>query len=259
MLRPDSRRSIQRRWRGCQPDMHSWVDRKIDWLSGLLLPPRCVLCGSRGQAPCLDLCRGCQACFCAAPDPVLVHHGALRRCCAPFAYATPLDHLVHALKYRGQLATGRVLGTLLADYIAGLGLHRDVDVILPVPLHRARHAERGFNQSAEIARHLARRLRLPIDESLATRRRATPPQVGLRLDERRHNLAGAFAAGSPAGRRVAIVDDVTTTGTTLQALAGELLQAGAVAVDAWCVARADRRGIQAGAPLERSPSAGRMR
>lgn len=224
-----------------------------------MLPPRCVLCGSRGQAPTLDLCIGCQASLGTALEPVLVELGWLRRCCAPFAYAAPLDHLVHCLKYRGQLATGRVLGTLLADRITALGLHRDVDVIVPVPLHPARHAERGFNQSAELARHLGRRLQLPIDERLAARRRATPPQVGLHLDERRRNLADAFLAGAATGRRVAIVDDVTTTGTTLQELARELRRAGAGAVDAWCVARADRRGIQPPARREPSPSTGRMR
>jgi len=239
--------------------MRHWVDRNIEWLGGLLLPPRCVLCGSRGQAPNLDLCTGCQASFSAALDPVLVDHGLLRRCCAPFAYAAPLDHLVHSLKYRGQLAAGRVLGTLLANRITALGLHRDVDVIVPVPLHPARHAERGFNQSAEIARHLGRRLQLPIDERLAGRRRATPPQVGLHLDERRRNLADAFLAGVATGRRVAIVDDVTTTGTTLQELARDLLRTGAGAVDAWCVARADRRSIQPQAKREPSLSAGRMR
>lgn len=167
----------------------------------------------------------------------------LRRTCAPFAYAWPLDHLVHALKYRRQLATGRVLGTLLAGGLARHGLQHDVDVIVPVPLHPLRHAERGFNQAAELARHVSRSLRLPVADSLAERRRATSPQVGLHLDERRRNLAGAFVATAAAsGLRIALLDDVTTTGRTLQELAAALLEAGAAAVDGWCVARADRRG-----------------
>lgn len=239
--------------------MRDWVDRQIDRVGGLLLPPRCVLCGACGQPPCVDLCAGCEASLAPAVEPVSAHHGQLRRTFAPFAYASPLDHLVHALKYRGQLATARVLGTLLADRVAQHGLHQDVDVIVPVPLHPVRHAERGFNQSTEIARQLGRRLRLPVEESLATRRRATPPQVGLHLEERRRNLAAAFGAGAASGRRVAIVDDVTTTGTTLQELASELARAGAIAVDAWCVARADRQGIQSRTRFEPSPSAGRMR
>jgi ComF family protein len=239
--------------------MPDWVDRHLDWLGGLLLPPRCVLCGSRGQAPCLDLCPGCAASFEAANEPELAGPAPLRRSCAPFAYAPPLDHLVHALKYRGQLATARVLGTLLAGWLARRGLPHEVDVIVPVPLHPDRHAERGFNQSAELARQLGHRLHLPVAESLAVRRRATPPQVGLHLDERRRNLAGAFGARPAAGLRVAIVDDVTTTGATLQELAGVLTHAGACAVDAWCVARTDRGRIHPGARHDPSHSAGWMR
>jgi ComF family protein len=239
--------------------MRDWVDRYLDRLGGLLLPPRCVLCGSRGQAPCLDLCPGCAASFEATGDPVLAGPAPLRRTCAPYAYAWPLDHLVHAVKYRGQLATARVLGTLLAQWLAARGLQREIDVIVPVPLHPERHAERGFNQSAELARHVGRRLRLPVVDSLAVRRRATPSQVGLHLDERRRNLAGAFGAGAVAGLRVAVVDDVTTTGTTAQELARVLVAGGALTVDAWCVARADRDRIRTGARHEPSPSVGRMR
>ena len=224
-----------------------------------MLPPRCVLCGSGGQAPCLDLCAGCEASLEASDEPVLAGPEPLRRTCTPFAYASPLDHLVHVLKYRGQLATARVLGTLLAGWLAGRGLQREVDVIVPVPLHPDRHAERGFNQSAELAHQLGRSLHLPVAESLAIRRRATPPQVGLHLEERRRNLAGAFGAGPVAGLRVAIVDDVTTTGSTLQELACVLMKAGACAVDGWCVARADRGRIHSGARREPSPSAGWMR
>jgi ComF family protein len=239
--------------------MDHWVDRNLERLGALLLPPRCVLCGSRGQAPCLDLCAGCAASFEAAGEPVRAGPGALRRTCAPYAYAWPLDHLVHTLKYRGQLATARVLGTLLAQWVAARGLQDGIDVIVPVPLHPARHADRGFNQSAELARQVGRGLRLPLAVSLAERRRATPPQVGLNLDARRCNLAGAFCAGAVAGLRIAVVDDVTTTGATLQELALELMRAGAVAVDGWCIARADRSHIRSGTQDEPSPSAGRMR
>jgi ComF family protein len=116
-----------------------------------------------------------------------------------------------------------------------------VDALLPVPLHPSRHAGRGYNQSAEIARWVGRALRRPVRERLATRRRPTSPQVGLSLDERRLNVAGAFAAGAVHGLRVAIVDDVMTTGSTLEELARALRAGGAVEVQAWCVARAERR------------------
>lgn len=195
-----------------------------------------------------------------ADEPVLAGPDPLRRSCAPFAYARPLDHLVHALKYRGQLAIARVLGALLAGWVAGRGLQHEVDLIVPVPLHADRHAERGFNQSAELARRVGRSLRLPVVESLVVRRRATPPQVGLHLEERRRNLSGAFAATPAAGGlRIALLDDVTTTGRTLQELAAVLLAAGAAAVDGWCVARTDRGRIHSRARHEPSPPVGRMR
>ena len=226
--------------------MPRWVDTKLDLLGGLLLPPRCVLCGDRGQPPCLDLCRACEAGLPGAGPFLDDGPAPLRRCLASFEYGHPVDHLVHALKYRGQLAVGRVLGTLLGERIAALGLQADVDVVLPVPLHPARHGDRGFNQSAEIGHWVARRLDRPLDLRLAERRRDTRPQVGLAVEERRSNLAGAFAA-SPAARglRIALVDDVTTTGRTLQELAATLVEAGAGSVEGWCVARAERKHVAA--------------
>ena len=220
--------------------MTSTVDRRLDWLSGLLLPPRCVLCGAPGQRPCLDLCAGCEADLPPASAPVAVDCPVPRRPYAAFAYAPPLDHLVRSLKYRGQLAVGRVLGMLLAERVAALGLHLEVDVVLPVPLHAQRHGARGFNQATEIGRWLARRLDLRLDPGLATRTRDTRPQVGLAVAQRHGNLAGAFAAATAArGLRIALLDDVTTTGRTLQELALALHRAGAASVDAWCVARAE--------------------
>jgi len=222
--------------------MPRWVDSNLDRLGGLLLPPRCVLCGDRGQPPCLDLCRACAADLPTPAEPFTGESGPLRTSFAPFGYGYPMDHLVQALKYRGQLAVGRVLGTLLGERLEALGLHGGVDVVLPVPLHPARHSERGFNQSAEIGRWVARRLQLRFDPRLAVRRRDTRPQVGLAVEQRQCNLSGAFAAsGSLRGFRVALVDDVTTTGRTLQELAGALIAAGAGSVDGWCVARADLR------------------
>ena len=156
------------------------------------------------------------------------------------AYAPPVDALIQALKYAGQLAIGRVLGRLLAHEAAELGLHLDVDCLLPVPLHPRRYAERGFNQSDEIARFVARGLRLPIAPELAVRTRETRPQVGLTPAERHANMHDAFVAapGVVRGRRIVIVDDVITTGSTVAALARALREGGAVAVDVWCIARA---------------------
>lgn len=211
------------------------VDSCLECLCGWLLPPRCVLCGGAGQRPCLDLCAACEQALprrsCALADS----------CFAPFEYAFPLDRLVHALKYQGQLAVGRVLGSLLGAAVVEHGLQRDVDAVLPVPLHPRRHAERTFNQSAEIARRAARVAGLRYVEGALSRRRDTRPQVGLGLDERRSNLAGAFECRADLrGLRVAVVDDVMTTGSTARAVM-RALQSGAVASAAfWCIARAAR-------------------
>ena len=219
--------------------MRPWVDSGLERIGALLLPPRCVLCGGRGQPPCLDLCRDCEADLPPARPAILSGHGPLRMSFAPYGYEPPLDHLVHALKYRGQLAVARVLGSLLAAQVESSGLQHDVDVLVPVPLHVARHAERGFNQSLEIARWTARRLGGRVEARLVQRRRDTRPQVGLGSAERRTNLADAFVAVAPIRRlRVALVDDVTTTGTTLQELGTVLFEAGASSVVAWCVGRA---------------------
>lgn len=153
---------------------------------------------------------------------------------APLAWRFPVDALVARFKYAGALHFGALLGRLLAARCAARGVHG----IVPVPLHRARLAARGFNQAVELARPVARALDVPLLDSVARRVLATPPQAGLAAARRRRNLAGAFVADQRvSGLRLAIVDDVFTTGSTAAGLAGALLEAGAVAVEVWAVAR----------------------
>jgi ComF family protein len=133
-----------------------------------------------------------------------------------------------------------VLGLLLADAVAAEGLHHEVDVLVPMPLHVGRLVERGYDQVREIARFVAAPLALPLEPRALERIRATAPQVGLEREARRRNVQGAFAAHARvvAGRRVALLDDVVTTGSTVAAAAEALREAGAVHVQVWCVARA---------------------
>jgi len=163
-----------------------------------------------------------------------------RRCFAPCLYEFPLSQMILDLKYEAALANARVLGTLLGDALARLQLQQAVDVIVPMPLHVDRLVERGFNQSHEIARFAARALGLACEPRLLRRSRPTRPQVGLARGERIANVRGAFCAGPAgiAGRRVALVDDVVTTGSTVAEAAQVLRAAGAAAVDVWAVARA---------------------
>ena len=152
---------------------------------------------------------------------------------AGLAYAFPADTLVHALKFRGELALASLLGEILSARISGSDR---VDLVLPVPLSSQRLRSRGYNQSAEIARRLE--VRAPLELFLCQRSRDTAAQSDLPWSERRRNVRGAFRCARPiAGGTVAVVDDVMTTGATLDEIARVLKQAGAARVVNWVAAR----------------------
>jgi len=154
---------------------------------------------------------------------------------AALAYAFPADVLVQALKFRSELALAPFLGALLASR---LPRGARVDFILPVPLSATRLRERGFNQALEIARHVATATGCALAPQLAERSRDTPPQVDLPLVERARNVSGAFrCTRALPGAEVALLDDVMTTGATLDELAATLKRAGAARVVNWVVAR----------------------
>ena len=222
-----------------------------------LLPRYCLLCRA-DTASNADLCAECERSLprlrstctrCAAPlasgtDADLVCGAcqttpprfAFAR--AAFAYAPPQDRLIQGLKYHRRLDYGRVLGTYLADYLESLPDPRP-DLVVPVPLHRSRLRERGYNQALEIARPVARRFNLPLEYRHVRRIRATAAQTDLPHKERRKNVRNAFQVNRDlSGRRVAIVDDVMTTGHTVNSLATNLLKAGADCVMMWALARA---------------------
>jgi ComF family protein len=149
----------------------------------------------------------------------------------------PVPALVTAAKFRGRLNSVRLLGQLLAERVAGQALPRP-EVLVPVPLHPSRLAERGYNQALEIARVTGRLLGLGVAPHCCRRVTATPPQVGLDEAARRRNLRGAFAADRPLPwTHVAIVDDVVTTASTVTELTRVLQRAGAGVVEVWAVAR----------------------
>jgi len=169
--------------------------------------------------------------------PVCRHASfAFDRAVARFDYRFPLDRLVQRFKYGADLALGSSLARALADR-----LEREprVDLLVVPPLSAARLRERGFNQALEIAHVVGRRLRVPVAREAIVRTRETGAQAALGRAARRANVRGAFACtGALDGARVAIVDDVLTTGATMDAIAQALKSAGAAQVAAWALARA---------------------
>lgn len=157
---------------------------------------------------------------------------------APFRYRYPISALIHGLKYHDRLAALRLLARAIAT--AALVRHDSLPrCLVPVPLHPRRDAERGYNQSLELARRVGALLEIPVERKLLCRRRYTPPQTGLNAVARRRNLRGAFELlRPPAVRHVAVIDDVLTTGATAGAIAELLGRAGVTDVEVWVAARA---------------------
>jgi ComF family protein len=243
----------------CQPTIATTVDRWRLRITQLLWPSTCVLCRQSGQEG-LDLCLACAgdlpandfACrVCAEPLPTsasdLVCGACLRRSppfgtsFVPFAYGYPLDHLIRGLKFRDELACGRVLGELFARRLLAVRNGALPELIIPVPLAQRRYRERGYNQAAELARPISKLIGVPVRADLIIRQRETVEQTALNQKERRKNVRGAFAhAKSLPARHVAILDDVVTTGSTVREIAQVLRRAGAKRIEVWAIARATR-------------------
>lgn len=224
----------------------------------VLFPPRCASC----QRPGHVLCPHCQARLQAQalptypPCPLCTQRGGPNACLlypprghmhdiyAFGPYADPLRACIKTLKYDGETRLAERLGTLLAQTYQRFQL--EADVLLPVPLHPARQRLRGFNQALLLARVCSRLTGVPVNEELI-RQRATQAQVSLTGRSRQQNVMGAFlyvsTAATPgvANRKILIIDDVCTTGATLDACARPLFAAGARSVTGLVLASAWHR------------------
>ena len=241
-------------------DIWSFCEQLASGLRRLPYPAECVLCGNPGAAD-QDLCSGCRsdlpwnqhACPCCA---LALPAGATRviACAACQQQLPPFDLAWSALRYTGalrwlhrplkfgkRLSNNRLLGNLLADALAeaiAQGKLTKPDCILVMPLHPRRLMQRGFNQSLELIRPAARRLKLELDARSLQRVRATRPQSDLPAGLRRRNVRGAFACGRDlSGLRVVLFDDVVTTGQTVAEAARVLRRAGALEISVWSLAR----------------------
>jgi ComF family protein len=198
-----------------------WRNLGRNWAPG----QDCALCGSVGERNLV-----CAACERSLPTAAS-HPG----CIAPYAYRFPVDRLVQRFKYAGDLAAGRWLALQLAHL--AMQAPRP-DLVVAAPLSPSRLRERGFNQALELAKVVARSLRVPCDIGGLAKTHETAPQPGLGRRARRANLRGAFRCDiDVAGAHVALVDDVLTTGATADTIARELKRCGAARVSVWAVAR----------------------
>ena len=217
--------------------------RALDWI----YPPDCAACGAPGQY----LCKECQSkirfisggmrnasdrTILLHAKPGIVRHRGTRKFTAVKVlslYEGVIRECIHDLKYKNNRGLGELFSSWLADLVRKEGW--GIDLVLPVALNPKRINQRGYNQSAVIARPLAARLRKPYSPYALKRIRNTPSQVGLTAEERRENVAGAFTAENEliAGKNVLLVDDVLTTGATLEACSFAIFHAGAAAV--YCV------------------------
>jgi ComF family protein len=211
------------------------LERGLD----LIFPPTCVGCRKIGRWICTGCwqkvhwlgdirCGTCDRHWIQNPCPHCTgRSGALAGMAAAAAFDGPAREAVHALKYQGRHAIGRVLGVLMARMVPP-GEHT---MVAPVPLHPRRKHERGYDQAAILARHVARRLDLPVESAAARRVRHTKQQANLSGDQRARNVAGAFVAEDwVQSEHVLLIDDVYTTGATLEACAAALRDAGAASV-----------------------------
>lgn len=199
----------------------------------LTMSPVCTICGipfigAGGDHPCGQ---------CLTHPP---HFDCAR---AHLLYEGPVRDLIHSFKYNHKTHLRRPLVLLALEGLSGFITEQALDVIIPVPLHRSRLRSRGFNQAVLLGTIFSARLSIPMLPDGLLRIRQTEPQIDLSAEERRNNVKGAFTTGSPGhiqSKRVLLLDDVMTTGSTVDECARELRKAGASTVMVVTVARTAR-------------------
>lgn len=241
------------------------VNRAASSLLEGLFPNHCALCGLRSHRP-IPLCRECEfemprnrhCCVrCALPLPITDELRTARICgsclkrpppynrvIAPWIYGEYFGHLIHQWKFQRQRRMTALLSSLWRQET---NLPRPVDALVPVPLHWRRQWHRGFNQSELLARQLLATCpelkSCKLEHRLVKRSQSTAAQSGMSARQRAGNLRGAFTVREPCDNlRVAIIDDVLTTGATVAAMADVLAFAGASYIEVWCLARTPAPG-----------------
>ena len=215
----------------------------------------CLMCAASTSE--LSLCERCIESLNLAPSPSCPHCGLTTQgehcgqCVkstpahdttkALFFYTFPTSAILQHYKYNNALFLSQTFGALFSEQLATNNQYKEIDLIIAMPLHADRIKERGFNQSLEVAKTMAKQLSIPLVKPSCMGIKNTAPQGSLPLKARLKNMRGAFQINmrnNIKGKRIAIVDDVMTTGASLNELAKILKKAGATHVECWVVARA---------------------
>jgi ComF family protein len=230
------------------------MNKILNWL----IPVRCVLCHLSSSQ---DFCSDCQielpwiqhpCTLCAieiSTDYMLMQCGEclidpppIDKNLTLFHYRHPVISLITKMKFEFQLSHARALGCLLAERIQKVYVEKQLELperIIPVPLHKSRLRARGYNQALEIARPIKKQHQIPIEFNAVRRMIPTTPQTLVHADDRKRNVSGVFVVDpSFTASYVAIVDDVTTTFSTISELANVLRRQGVARIDVWCIAKA---------------------
>ena len=224
--------------------------------SSRLLLQDCLLCGQSNEHGLLcDACENAlpylKTAYCPRCAGFSANSEVCGRCLkrksiyfdsakAVYHYEFPVDRLIHAFKYGHRLALGNYFGKSLADHVGPT----DADLIVPMPLHPLRLKERGFNQALELAKHVGRRLGVAVDAHVCRRIRYTEAQVNLRWRKRIGNVRKAFVCEQDlCGKRILLIDDVMTSGASVNECARTLKAHGAIAVNLLLIARARTPGM----------------
>lgn len=231
--------------------LHQMFENMINWL----MPQSCFLCGHTANLalcePCLQrlpyIQQYCQRCGSEMPKTCQLCGNCQQdlppytQTKAIFNYIYPIKKLIHAAKFERNLAILHCLGIKMGEQLTDYMLSESLlpDVLIPIPLHPQRLRERGYNQSLELAKLIAKQTHIPLDYTACQRIRNTPHQSVLSSIQRRHNLKNAFMLNKlPVNwQYVILVDDVVTTGSTVKEVTQLFLRAGIARVDVWCCAR----------------------
>lgn len=246
-------------WNKIHQPALAWVRRALGKATQAVVPPHCLVCGGAGMADAMpmDVCASCKKALpwmqasctrCALPLAQSADGcGSCRdqsllfdRAQAVFRYDAPLDQLLLRFKFHQDLASGRVLAELLCVATEQAAWLAGIDVVTAVPLSKARLRQRGYNQALLLANTWAAHHGVTHASQALVRSVERPAQSGLSQTQRRKNVRGVFAVRQPeafAGKRVLLVDDVMTTGATVNEASKTLLRAGAASVRVLVVAR----------------------